>query len=56
MRRTILDWLHVEHSIERSSLKLQAPTNLNSDDFVAEVKRIRGKKTLCRCRPQESAR
>ena len=44
MRATILDWLRVEHSIDKASLKLQAPTELNSDSFVAEVKRIRGKK------------
>ena len=44
MRRTILDWLRVEHEIEKASLKLQAPTGLDSDAFVAEVKRIRGKK------------
>jgi hypothetical protein len=44
MRRTILDWLRVEHSIEKASLKLQALTGLDSDAFVAEVKRIRGKK------------
>jgi hypothetical protein len=34
----------VEHSIEKPSLKLQAPAELDSDAFVAEVKRIRGKK------------
>ena len=44
MRRTILDWLRVEYGIEKASLKLQAPTELDSDAFVAEVKRIRGKK------------
>ncbi len=44
MRRTTLDWLRVEHGIEKASLKLQAPTELDSDSFIAEVKRIRGKK------------
>lgn len=44
MRRTILDWLRVEHDIEKASLKLQALTDLDSDAFVVEVKRIRGKK------------
>jgi hypothetical protein len=44
IRRTILDWLRVEHAIEKPSLKLQSPTELDSDAFVAEVKRIRGKK------------
>jgi hypothetical protein len=42
-RGTVLDWLHVEHNIEKPSLKLQKPLGLNSDAFVAEVKRIRGK-------------
>lgn len=44
VRRTILDWLRVEHSIEKASLKLQAPTELDSEAFVAEVKRIRVRK------------
>jgi len=43
-RRHLLDWLQVEHSISKASLKLQSPTNLDSDALVAEVKRIRGKK------------
>jgi len=43
-RKTILDWLRVEHSIEKASLKLQAPAELDSDTFIAEVRRIRGKK------------
>jgi len=42
-RQTILDWLRVEHEVSKASLKLQAPTGLDSDAFVAEVKRIRGK-------------
>jgi len=42
MARAILDWLHVEHSIEKPSLKLQSPIALDSDAFVAEVKRVRG--------------
>ncbi|MEX1027343.1 MAG: N-6 DNA methylase, partial [Candidatus Paceibacterota bacterium] len=44
MCRTILDWLRVEHSVDKASKKLQSPTELGSDAFVAEVKRIRGKK------------
>ncbi|MGE5191833.1 MAG: Eco57I restriction-modification methylase domain-containing protein [Deltaproteobacteria bacterium] len=44
MRRALLDWLRVEHAVEKPSLKLQAPTELDSDAFVAEVRRIRGKK------------
>ncbi len=41
---TILDWLRVEYGIEKASLKLQSPTELDSDAFVTEVRRIRGKK------------
>ena len=44
MTRTLLDWLRVEYGIEKPSQKLQAPTELDSDGFVAEVRRIRGKK------------
>jgi hypothetical protein len=40
----MLDWLRVEHEIEKPSLKLQSPVELDSDAFVAEVKRVRGKK------------
>ncbi|MDZ4782264.1 MAG: N-6 DNA methylase [Planctomycetia bacterium] len=43
-RADLLDWLRVEHHVEKPSLKLQAPTELDSDAFVAEVKRVRGKK------------
>lgn len=42
--RSLLDWLRVQHAIEKPSLKLQSPVSLDSDAFVAEVKRIRGKK------------
>ncbi len=40
----MLDWLRVEYAIEKPSNKLLAATDLNSDTWVAEVKRIRGKK------------
>lgn len=43
-RRDIHDWLRMEHEIAEPSTKLQGPTDLDSDGFVAEVKRIRGKK------------
>lgn len=39
----ILDWLRVEHEIEKPSLKLQAPVELDCDAFVAEVKKARGR-------------
>jgi methylase of polypeptide subunit release factors len=41
---TILDWLRVEFAIEKPGNKLQSLTTLDSDAFVAEVKRVRGKK------------
>ena len=40
----MLDWLRVEYAIEKPSNKLLAATELDSDTWVAEVKRIRGKK------------
>ncbi|MBL9123254.1 MAG: hypothetical protein JNG90_06445, partial [Planctomycetaceae bacterium] len=33
-----------EYNIDKASLKLQAPIELDSDAFVGEVRRIRGKK------------
>lgn len=42
-RRTILDWLRVEHEVDKPTLKLQALLDLDSDAFVAEVKKVRGK-------------
>jgi hypothetical protein len=44
IRRDLLDWLRVEHEIDKPSLKLQAPAELDSDAFVAEVKRVRGRR------------
>jgi hypothetical protein len=43
-QRTSLDWLRVECGIEKPSNKLLAVTDLDSDTWVSEVKRIRGKK------------
>ena len=40
----VFDWLRVEYAIEKPSNKLLAATELDSDTWVAEVKRIRGKK------------
>jgi hypothetical protein len=42
--KTTLDWLRVEHEIDKPTLKLQAPVDLDSDAFVAEVKRVRGRR------------
>jgi hypothetical protein len=42
--RDLLDWLRMEHGIEKPSLKLQSPVELDSDAFVAEVKKVRGRK------------
>src|SRR5882762_9740523 len=41
---TLLDWLRVEYAIEKPRNKLLAAAELDSDTWVAEVKRIRGKK------------
>src|ERR1017187_7029407 len=43
-QHTLLDWLRMEYAIEKPSNKLLAATDLDSDTWVAEVKRIRGKK------------
>jgi len=40
----LLDWLRVEYPIEKPSNKLLAATELDSDTWVGEVKRIRCKK------------
>ena len=42
----MLDWLRVEYAIEKPSNKLLAMPDLDSDTWVGEVKRIRGKKLL----------
>ena len=42
-QRTLLDWLRVEYGIAKPSNKLLAPTDLDSNTWVSEVKRIRGK-------------
>jgi hypothetical protein len=43
-QRTLLDWLRVEYAIAKPSNKLLALTELDSDTWLGEVKRIRGKK------------
>lgn len=43
-RREIVDWLRVQHEIEKPNMRLRAPVELDSDGFVAEVKKVRGKK------------
>jgi hypothetical protein len=40
----LLDWLRVEYGIKKPSNKLLALTDLDSNTWVSEVKRIRGKK------------
>jgi hypothetical protein len=42
--RTLLDWLKVEHAIEKPTQRLQGFVDLDSDGFVAEIKKIRGRK------------
>jgi hypothetical protein len=43
-QRTLIDWLRVEYEIEKPSNKLLDVAELDSDTWVNEVKRIRGKK------------
>lgn len=42
--RELLDWLRVEHGIGEPSQKLLAVAELDSETFVAEVRKARGKK------------
>ena len=43
-QRTLLDWLRVEYGIEKPSSKLLTLPELDSNTWVSEVKRIRGRK------------
>jgi hypothetical protein len=43
-RMGLLDWLKVQHEISEPSTKLQDPIALDSDAFVKEVQRARGKR------------
>jgi hypothetical protein len=40
----LLDWLRVEYAVEKPSNRLLAAAELDSDTWLGEVKRIRGKK------------
>jgi hypothetical protein len=42
--RALLDWLRIEHEMEKPTTKLTSPIELDSDALVAEVKKVRGKK------------
>ncbi len=42
--RSVLDWLKVEHEIAQPNAKLENPLELGSDAFIAEAKKLRGKK------------
>lgn len=44
--KDLLDWLKVQFEIPAPNTKLQDPIALSSDDFVAEVRKARGKKGL----------
>lgn len=44
--RALLDWLRVEHDVEKPGRRLEAPFDLGSDELVAEVRKRRGKKGL----------
>jgi hypothetical protein len=64
-QRTLLDWQREEYAIEKPSNQLLAVTELDSDTWVGEVKRMWGKKlplttpprsTLCRSAARAAAR
>ncbi|HEU5116352.1 MAG TPA: DNA methyltransferase [Isosphaeraceae bacterium] len=42
--RDLLAWLRVEHEIEKPSTRLQNPIELDSESFIAEIRKLRGKK------------
>ena len=42
--RDLLDWLKVEHGIDAPSTTLANPVACDSDSFIAEVRKARGKK------------
>jgi hypothetical protein len=43
VRRIILDWLRIEYELDKPGNRLSSPIDLSSDEFVAEVKKRRGK-------------
>jgi hypothetical protein len=43
-RRTLLDWIQVQHEVTTPSTRLRDPIGLTSDAFVAEVQKARGKR------------
>ncbi len=44
MTEPLLDWLRLEYGIEKPSNKLLALADMDSNTWVSEVKRTRGKK------------
>ncbi|MGL6096950.1 MAG: Eco57I restriction-modification methylase domain-containing protein, partial [Fimbriiglobus sp.] len=42
--RAVLDWLRTVFDIDKPTQKLAAMVELSADDFIAEVRKIRGKK------------
>jgi len=44
IQRALLDWLKVEHEATEPTLKLQKSLSLDSDNLIAEIKKVRGKK------------
>jgi hypothetical protein len=42
--RDLLDWLRVEHVVSEPNQKLQSALALDSESFVSEVRKLRGKK------------
>ncbi len=44
VRVDLLDWLRIEHAIAEPNQKLQSALDLDSDAFISEVRKLRGKK------------
>ncbi len=43
--REVLDWLRIEHGIIKPNTKLESAVGLDSECFVSEIRKVRGKKS-----------
>jgi Eco57I restriction-modification methylase/Putative RNA methylase family UPF0020 len=43
-RREMLDWLHIEQGVDEPSKRLKGFLDLDSDGFITEIRKLRGKK------------
>jgi hypothetical protein len=42
--KDLLDWLKVEHEVPEPSMRLRRSLDLDSDTFIAEIRKLHGKK------------